>query len=76
MSRSITDTVSDKEWRARNDADTLAQAKAIMADKARMAAARKIAPTLTPDLERYASEAKAKLAAIKSLSKSAPKKRK
>ena len=63
----------DKEYTARCDAETLADAKAIMADKARLAAAKKVASGMIPDKERNAAQARAKLNALKNLAKTARK---
>jgi hypothetical protein len=60
--------VSEKEWRAKDDARVLAQAQAIKADKARMSACAKMAKTM---VEEKAQELKG----LKAVARSAPKKK-
>lgn len=57
---------NEKEWRAKDDARTLAQAQAIKADKARMAACAKMAKTMV-------DEKAAELKGLKAVARSAPK---
>jgi hypothetical protein len=56
MSRAI--TASDKEWRARMDAETLAEANVIEGDKTRLTAAKQKAGTMAEDKQEEASAMK------------------
>lgn len=48
----------DKEWQARNDADTLMRAKEIEANKSRLTAARKVAATEAKRFAQVATNAR------------------
>ena len=61
-------TSSDAEWRAQSDAETLARAAEIKADKARMAKASAAA-------KKMVDEAAARAKAMKQIAKSGPKKK-
>ena len=73
MSRAVS---LNRNWEAESDAYALAEAKAIMADKSRLAAAKKVAPKIMPDMEKNAAAARVKLTALKSLAKQTPRRRK
>jgi hypothetical protein len=63
---------SEEDWRARNDAQTLADADAIKGDKERLARAQTAAVQIQPEAEK---EAKAQTARAKALKRIAGKKK-